>query len=147
MLRVKCWLVDEYFHSRERECRELSLVPDTCFEDMFAEEEGSEGERGMVFGRLVLTESTFLSVFESVEVVGSGVHREAYSYYLIRDGFEVWGYDRDPSHTPEEHMHHGSDHAREATGRVTFKEVAEKAWETTSQEEALAADSDPASVE
>jgi hypothetical protein len=61
----------------------------------------------------------------------------------IRDGFEVWGYDRDPSHEPEEHMHRGADHTREASGRVTFKDVAEKAWETTSQEEALAADSDP----
>jgi hypothetical protein len=40
-------------------------------------------------------------------------------------------------------MHLGADHARRDTGRVTFKEVAEKAWETTAQEAALAADSDP----
>jgi hypothetical protein len=77
-------------------------------------------------------------VFETIVVKGSGIHREQYSYYLIRDGLQLWGYDRDPSHTPEEHMHRGPSHLRENSGRVTFKEVAEKAWETTSHEESLA---------
>jgi hypothetical protein len=133
--------VYEYFHSRERECRELSLAPDVPFEDMFAEEEGSEGQRGLVFGRLVLSETAYLSVFEKVVVTGSGVHRERYSYYLIVNGMEMWGYDRDPSHQPEEHMHHGCSHAREAAGRVTFKEVAERAWETVTQEADLTPES------
>jgi hypothetical protein len=74
-------------------------------------------------------------------VEGSGIHRLEYSYYLIRDGFEVWGYDRDPAHVPEEHMHRGAAHERIATGRVSFKDVVEKAWETTTHEEALAGDS------
>jgi Family of unknown function (DUF6516) len=130
--------VYEYFLTREREFRELSLVPDGDISDMFAEEEGSDGQRGTMFGRVTLDERTFLNVYESVVVVGSGIHREEYSYYLIRNGFELWGYDRDPSHDPAEHMHKGADHERHATGRVTFRQVAEKAWETVSQEEALA---------
>jgi hypothetical protein len=130
--------VYEYFHTREREFHELSLVPDGDIAEMFAEEEGSGGQRGTMFGRVVLDDRTFLNVYESVVVVGTGIHRDEYSYYLIRDGLEVWGYDRDPSHDPEEHMHQGADHTRVATGRVTFKEVGEKAWETVGQEDALA---------
>lgn len=129
--------VYEYFHSRERECRALSLAPDTSFDDLFGEEEGSDGQRGIMWGRLVLSERAFLSVFESVVIVGSGIHREEYSYYLIIDGFEVWGYDRDPDHDPVEHMHHGADHERLPADRVEFHEVVEKAWETLSQEEYL----------
>jgi hypothetical protein len=127
--------VYEYFHSRERECLELSLAPDTSFDEMFAEEAGSDGTRGIMWGRLILSERAFLSVWESVVVVGSGIHREAYSYYLIIDGFEIWGYDRDPGHVPPEHMHRGSDHARLPAGRVTFAEVAREAWQTLSVEE------------
>lgn len=130
--------VYEYFHSRERECRELSLAPDTCFDDLFAEEEGSAGKRGMMWGRLVLNDRAYLQVFESIVVVGSGIHREQYGYYLIIDGYEVWGYDRDLSHDPPEHMHVGSDHARRPAGRITFREAAEKAWRTVSAEEDLA---------
>lgn len=127
--------VYEYFISRERECREQSLAPDTSFEDMFAEEQGSDGRRGIMWGRLILTETCFLSVMEEVEVVESGVHRVAYSYYLVMNGVEVWGYDRDPSHDPEEHRHEGGSHKRLPYGRITFLEVVEKAWETVSLEE------------
>jgi len=77
--------VYEYFHSRERECRELSLAADTSFDEMFAEEEGSESQRGIMWGRLILSDRAFLNVWESVVVVGSGIHREEYGYYLIID--------------------------------------------------------------
>lgn len=137
-------LVDvyEYFHSRERECRESSLAPDTCFDDMFAEEEGSGGQRGIMWGRLALSDRAFLNVFESVVVVDTGIHREQYSYYLIIDGYEIWGYDRDPGHDPAEHMHRGADHTREPSGRVTFLEVVEAAWKTVSREDYLAVGTD-----
>ena len=105
-----------YFHQRERECRELSLVPDISFEEMFAEEAGSDGARGFMWGRLSLTGRAFLNVLETVIVVRSGVHRERYSYYLIIDGLEVWGYDRDPDHSPAEHMHRGEDHTAPPRG-------------------------------
>jgi hypothetical protein len=123
----------EYFQSRERECRDLSLAPDTSFDEMCMEEEGSDGQRGIFYGRLVLSERAFLNVFELVEVTGSGVHREQYSYYLIVDGFEEWGYDRDPSHDPPVHGHQGRDHRWVPAERVTFREVAEMAWQTVSR--------------
>jgi hypothetical protein len=134
--------VNEYFLSREKECRRLSVHPDGSFDALFGEEAGSNGTRGMMFGRLVLSERAFLAVSESVHVVGTGIHREDYSYYLIIDGYQVWGYDRDPSHDPPEHMHVGDDHLRQPAGRVEFHEVVEKAWETLSQEEDLAATTD-----
>jgi hypothetical protein len=124
--------VYEYFISRERECREHSLAPDTSFADLFSEEEGSGGKRGIMFGRLVLNERAFLSVSEEIEVVKSGVRRVSYSYYLIVDGVEVWGYDRDPSHVPSEHKHLGADHQRLPCGRVSFLEAVERAWATVS---------------
>jgi Family of unknown function (DUF6516) len=122
----------EYFQSRERECRELSLAPDEEFSKMCAEAEGSNGQRGIFFGRLVLSERAFLSVYEIVQVTGTGIHRERYSYYLIIDGLEYWGYDRDPGHEPPIHRHTGTSHRRHPCRRMTFAEVAQQAWETVS---------------
>lgn len=129
--------VYEYFHSRERECSELSLAPDTSFADMCAEQEGSGGQLGIFFGRLILSDRAFLQVFEFIEVEGSGIHRIAYSYYLVVDEAEVWGYDRAPDHDPPDHMHIGPGHERFPSASVTFKDIAEKAWATLSAEEAL----------
>ena len=130
--------VYEYFATRERECRELSLVPDVPFDDLFAEERGSNGQRGMMWARLGLTERAYLTMLETVVVRGTGIHRERYSYYLIFDEEEVWGYDRDPKHHPEEHMHEGTSHDRKHSGPVVFKDIAEQAWERVSELEELA---------
>lgn len=130
----------EYFASRERECAELSLYTDGDFSETCAAEEGSDGRRGIIFGNFALTERAYLAVSESVVVEGSGVHREEYSYYLVFDGMEMWGFDRDLSHNPVEHGHVGQDHTRVEAGRVTFREVVERAWDTVSEEEALAPD-------
>ncbi len=122
----------EYFASKEREFQDLSLGRDDNF--LFAGLEGSNGTRGRVWGRLILNEGAFLTIDEKVVVEGSGIHREEYSYFLIIDGAEVWGYERDPAHDPPEHGH-GVEHTRHAAGRVTFKDVAQRAWETISAEE------------
>jgi Family of unknown function (DUF6516) len=132
--------VYEYFHSRERECRGLGLAPEDSFDAMFAEEEGSDGKRGMVFGRLILSDRAFLQVHEAVVVRGSGIHREEYAYHLIYDGEELLGFDRDPTHDPPEHGH-GRAHSQVEAGGVTFKEVAKLAWESIAQEEELRAGS------
>lgn len=132
--------VYEYFHTRERECREHSLHPERDFADVFAEEDGSAGQRGMAYGRLNLTEKGYLSMFEEVVVDGSGIHRERYSYYMIYDGEEKWGYDRDPDHDPPDHGHEGPNHDRVDTGPVTFLQAVERAWETVTQEEQLPVD-------
>jgi hypothetical protein len=127
----------EYFAQREKECRLLSLIPDSDFSDMCAERDGTAGQRGIFWGRFTLNERAFLSVFELIQVRGSGVHRERYSYYLFLDEIEVWGFDRDPQHDPPTHKHMGASHTRYPCRRMTFKEVAKLAWDTVSEEERL----------
>lgn len=129
--------VYEYFHTRERECREHSLVPDADFAEMFGEEAGSNGQRGIIFANFTLTERGYLKVWEAVVVHGSGIHRESYSYYMIYDGEQKWGYDRDPDHDPQDHGHEGPGHERVDCGSVTFLEVVERAWETVTAEETM----------
>jgi hypothetical protein len=95
----------EYFQQKEAEHRDNSLVPDASSAEMFSEEEGSGGKRGRIFGRLVLSERAYLSVHEVVVVENEHVHRETYGYFLVIDGAEAWGYERDPTHDPPEHGH------------------------------------------
>jgi uncharacterized protein DUF6516 len=101
---------------------------------MFSEERGSGAMRGRVFGHLFLTDRAYLQVSELVVVEDDHIHRVEYGYFLIIDGEEVWGYERDPTHDPPEHRHVGPDHKHEPCGRMTFQEVAELAWaEVTKQ--------------
>jgi hypothetical protein len=97
-----------YFAQRERECAELSVAFDDSLGPVFYAEEGSDDKRGRIFGRVVLTESAFLQVHEVVVVEDNHVTREEYAYYLILDGVEIWGYERDPTHEPPVHVHLGS---------------------------------------
>lgn len=123
-------IVWDYFHQKEAECRNYSLAPDGPFNEMCMEEAGSEGKRGRIFGNFSLSDRAYLSVHEAIVVEGEHVHRESYGYFLVIDGAEVWGYERDLRHDPAEHAH-GQDHERLPAGRVTFKEVVEVAWQTS----------------
>lgn len=95
-------------------------------------EEGKE-ERGMFLGSLVLTERAFLHVQEIVSIRKSAPEIELYSYYLVVDGEEVWGYDRDPDHEPPDHGHRGAGHEMWDSGPRTFEEVAHEAWSAVSE--------------
>jgi hypothetical protein len=119
-----------YFHQREREVRELSLGPDGDFWAMVAEEAGSGGQRGRIFGRFILAEGAYLSVSEKVVVVEDHVHREEYAYFLIVDEVEIWGYERDsaPDHAAQPVHRHVERHAREPADRISFKEAVERGW-------------------
>jgi len=117
-----------YFEQKERQFKELSMVPLTSATAMFAEEEGTNGRRGRVVAELMLTERSRMFVHEVVVVVGEHIRREEYAYYLVVDDEEVWGYDRDPSHSPSVHGHIGADHARQKAPRVTFKAAVQQAW-------------------
>jgi hypothetical protein len=126
-----------YFEQREREFKDLSLVPLSSRNAMFAEEEGSNGRRGRVIAELMLTERSRLFVHEVVVVVGGrSIRREEYAYYLVVDDEEVWGYDRDPSHSPAVHGHVGAGHQRRNAPRVTFKQAVGQAWTDISTLEA-----------
>jgi hypothetical protein len=118
------------FAQKVREFEELSLVPDR--DQMFAAEAGSNEMRGRVFGNLVLTEWAYLRIHEVLVVSGTHARREEYGYFLVIDGEEVWGYERDPTHDPPVHRHVGPDHRRERAKRITFKEVVELAWKEVS---------------
>jgi hypothetical protein len=123
----------EYFQQKEAECRDYSLAPETSFDRLCSEEEGSGGKRGRIFGHLILGENAYLSVHEVVVVREPGhIHREEYGYFLVIDGAEVWGFERDPTHDPAEHGH-GAGHERVPAGRVTFKQVMDLAWKTLTE--------------
>jgi hypothetical protein len=123
----------EYFESKRREISAASLTVDDG-DLLFMALEASDGQRGRVWGRIGFTERTFLQVSERVVVVGSGIHREEYAYYLIIDGAEVWAYERDPSHEIAVHKH-DREHKSEACEPVSFQRVLDLAWETVSDED------------
>jgi hypothetical protein len=122
-----------YFEQRVRECAKLSVTIQGDLSEMFAGLEGSNARRGRVFGQVIFSERVFLAVNELVEVQGNHVHREEYAYFLVIDGEEVWGEERDPTHDPAVHSHYGSAHERVPSHAVSFKEVVERVWEEITQ--------------
>ena len=111
----------------------MSLACDAPFAQTYWAEVGSDDRRGRIFGRYILTETAYLAVHEVVEVVDdSHIHRIEYAYYLIINGFEIWGYERDPNHEAEgllDHMHTEEHGQRLPSEPVSFKQAAEMAWD------------------
>ncbi len=74
-----------------------------------------------------------VEVSERVVVRGSRIHRDEYAYYLVIDGVEAWGYERDQSHDPAEHRHVGEDNPTgKPWGAVSSREAVEIAWDEVS---------------
>ena len=121
-----------YFDQRKRECEDNSLSADDL---AFSEEEGSDGRRGRILGHVRFTDEIYLQVSESVQVVGNHIRRVDYAYFLVVDGVEYFGLERDPSHNPPVHGH-GVGHKRIAAGPIAFKEVVKLAWREVSLREA-----------
>jgi hypothetical protein len=125
--------IHEYFARREGEMKDLGVAPDT--EAPFAK---FHDRQGRMFTRVGLSERSYLAINELV-VIDDGVKRRvSYSYYLITDGAEVWGYDRDPTHSPVEHRH-DSEHRTFGCESVSFRWAVEEAWRTYYDAEGLAA--------
>lgn len=132
----------EYFLQRDRELAEQSAAWENEAA-AYTAEEGSHGQRGRMFGRVVLSESAYLQVHEVVEVAGSGITRLAYAYYLIYDGADIWGYERDPIKHEDMPVHlHDRDHRRHPTEPISFKDALTEAWKTVAAEEELRADTE-----
>jgi hypothetical protein len=127
--------VYDYFHDKEREFADLGLTPDRAYDDLFAEEAGSNGLRGRIFGNLRLDceADAFLAVSEVVVVKGSWCDREEYGYFFILVGAEMWGYERDLSHNPPVHMHTYGHRESVEAAEISFKRVAELAWTEVSR--------------
>lgn len=128
--------VGEYFQTRDREIAEQSAVWDYIASAPYLEEQGSDGQRGRVWGRIVLSERAFLQVNEVVEVRGTGVTRLEYAYFVVYNGLELWGEERDPTHTPAVHRH-DRDHNRFPSEVISFKDALTRAWEIVSAEAEL----------
>lgn len=120
----------DYFADREREFGKYSLRVENPL-SMFAAEE--DEQRGQVYGHAFFDgypETVFLSVFEEVEVVGSGCTRPRYAYFLMIDGQEIGGFERHVTHVPPVHKHCSSHviHERLPCRAMSFKDAAVEAW-------------------
>ncbi len=122
----------DYFVRFESQCRDLGLVPDTGFEDVFIALEGSKDTRGRVFGRFSISDRAFLSITEVVTIQDRQPVRDEYAYYLIIDGAEQFARDCDAAHGPHGH---GPGHRREPAPEVSLKEFVEQAWQILSRAE------------
>jgi hypothetical protein len=87
----------ECFAQRDAELAQQSVGWDDKPEP-YSAESGSKDLRGMVYGRITLSEHAFLSVHEVLEVQGDEATRRKYAYYLMYDGAPLWGEECDPQH-------------------------------------------------
>lgn len=120
----------EYFGQRERDFDDMSL--DGRNVQFFAEND-SRDQRGHMLGHVYFDGSAYLDIHERIEVKagGNGIRRTDYAYFLIIDGLEVWGEERDPTHNPPVHRHIDG-HEREDATPISFRAVCEKAWRSIS---------------
>jgi hypothetical protein len=122
--------VHTYGQQRKRECVEKSLDGS----DISVADEAGNDQRGRLLGAAHMDEHAFLHVHEVVVIEDGTPHRIKYAYYLVVDGHEIGGYERDPTHDPAEHFHCGE---HEPGGvphpAVSFKEAADHAWKWWSE--------------
>jgi len=122
----------DYFDRRERECRDLGLVPSDTIPEQFLEMKGSDGTRGLVMARYSMSDTALIEVMEIVEIVdGTHAHRAKYSYYLVVDGVEHYARERDPSHAIAVHGH-GLHHAWEPADPISFVQFVKNSWDRIS---------------
>lgn len=111
---------------------------------MFAAEPASNDLRGQVFGHVTLTDDAYLQVTEVVVIEDGVPHREEYHYFLVIEGVEIFGFERDPTHDPPVHSH-GREHAGSECEPITFNGAMEMAWRAITYHAELGLDDlDPA---
>jgi hypothetical protein len=118
-----------FFDRRERECEEAGVVPDGNYWNMVAEEVGGDGSRGRILGHFRFNARAYLQVHEVIVMSGMRGHRRRYAYFLVVDGEEVWGYERDPTHDPPV-PRHDHNHQTYPCEPISFKEACARGWET-----------------
>jgi hypothetical protein len=91
--------------------------------------------RGRIRGRIGFTERTFLQVSEQIAICDGAPVRRSYAYYLVIDGIDVWGHDKDPGHDPAIHRHDRGHLHRYPDQERTLREMLEKGWETAGDED------------
>ena len=129
----------EYFLQKEAEYNSLGLRPDRAVDELFTALEGYGDRRGRVFGNLWLTDDAFLSVSELVEIVNRRYARRIeYGYFLVIDGIDVFGEERDLSHDPAVHRHTEGHTKRVSSNPISFKKVVATAWKEITYRTTLA---------
>jgi hypothetical protein len=118
----------DYFEDRESDLIGASTsIDDLRFEAV-------DDERGRIRGNVTLRADSYLSVylkvFEWIECQSGRCEVVEYSYYLIINGVEHFGFDKDPGHTDMPvHGHVGRDHTRVEADDLTLAAVLELAWD------------------
>ena len=116
----------EHFATYDRDLAEQSAVWDDALYPYSAEAHAHD-QRGMVYGRVVLTDKAFVSVHEVVQVDGSQASREKYGYFVMYDGEELYSEQRDFTHTP-------------SSDAIALKDFLTKARDMVTSEDELRAD-------
>jgi hypothetical protein len=126
--------VFDYFDRLERACARLSLHCDdlTC-----AALEGSNDRQGRILGYLTfeVDEDVEACLYVSERVVIGDDDQPnvfEYSYYLVIDKVEQWGWEIDLSHDPPVHRHTREHAERLAAKRVSLTDMIDQAWNDVS---------------
>jgi hypothetical protein len=91
-----------------------------------------DSQVGILSGVIPLEHEARAHIFERVQLTrDEAVTIVQYSYYLIRNGNELRGYDLDPRHDPASHMH-DQNHGRTPHDRVTLEQAIRAFWDILS---------------
>lgn len=98
----------------------------------YSAEASSKDLRGMVYGRIAVSEDSFLSVHEMIEIVGEEATRRKYAYYLMSDGAPLWGEECDPNLETAVHRQ-DADGKRVASEPISFEDALAKAMAASAE--------------
>lgn len=125
--------IEKFIDTRERECIEVGVEPAQSLWKMTAVEKASSPVRGRLVGHFTFPGfDAYLQVHELFEfVTEERITRLEFGYFLIVEGREVWGYERDPNHDPAEHFHDGTRHQPGGMPHpaISFKEACQRGWD------------------
>lgn len=118
----------DYFEDRRAELTGYA-ADELSFEALPGDEEGR------LHGDLTLADNAYLKVFQWAEVRAGRLDVVEYAYWLIVDGAEVRGWDKDPKKHPDQpvhgHVRRGPDRElqRVPADEVSLVKVLDLAWD------------------
>jgi hypothetical protein len=98
----------------------------------YSAEANSKDLRGMVYGRIAVSDDSFLSVHEMIEIDGGEATRRKYAYYLMSGGAPLWGEERDPNLETAVHRQ-DADGTRVASEPISFEDALTRAMATRAE--------------
>ena len=120
--------ITNYFWHRERD-----LIAGSVLEEIalgVAPDDQSGTLRAKANLRADTEVDAYLNVFERAALDENGqVELVKYSYYLVVNGAEARGWEKDPTHDPPVHGHVGPDHEWTEAPEVSLREAIDLAWD------------------